>query len=358
MERDFLFKYVISLFNEKTCVTTRQLKLIATAKRTPSVLFNVEKNKLYALFGLFPEMTEKKWEKLSMFLVSNDLLALQDEHLVLTEKGIKSKTAFSDQFPVINHLNQLSYYGTLPLFFNRMIFVTQVLSEYSFRNKNYSPFLSSVNEQRKLKQWLIEQKLPMNSLTSNWAAELKAMLKTLPTEEADFISAHFTGYDVYGETSRQLQERYGFSKEEYRVRLQQFNYKITLLEPTQYPLLSALLKDTHKECHEGLSHSANITKQLLEKGKGIDDVARMRKLKVNTIREHILECVLILNWPYFKRYISREKYAACRALLNKKPKLQYAEAKNVVEDLDFFVFRLVEIERTRRNGQIIEKSGI
>ncbi|MDZ7835353.1 MAG: hypothetical protein U5K84_08410 [Alkalibacterium sp.] len=49
----FLEHYILSLFTDDTQVTVKQLSLIAGGKRTPSVLFNVEKNRLYALYFSF-----------------------------------------------------------------------------------------------------------------------------------------------------------------------------------------------------------------------------------------------------------------------------------------------------------------
>ncbi|HAJ69814.1 MAG: helix-turn-helix domain-containing protein [Alkalibacterium gilvum] len=349
MEIDFFSKYLLSLFSEKTYVSAKQLNLIAKAKRTPSVLFNVEKNKLYALFGLFPDIALKKWEETTSVLIDKDLLSRTDGHMRLTKKGFIVKSSFLEKFPNFNNLNQLSYSGTIPIFFNRLVFITQILSEYSYSNKNYSPYLSSVNDQIKIKKWLVKQALPMDTLIYNWSAELSTLFRHLPANEADFIAEHFTGYMVHGETSRQIQEKYNYTQEEYSIRLTQFNNRIITLDSKINPLLSSLLRSTHKDCNEGLSYSANLTKQWLERGKEINEVAKIRKLKPNTIKEHILECVLILNWPHFKRYVPYEKYSACHELFEKHSAVKYSEAKDMIKELDFFTFRLVEIERIRHD---------
>lgn len=347
MSDDFFTGFLISLFNEKTSVTTRQLSLIAGGKRTPSVLFNVEKNKLYTLFGLFPDISIVKWERAVELLIEKQLLSRTEEKVSLTIEGLKARRTYIKDFPMINDLDQLRYSSTKPLFWNRLIFTTQVLSEYSYKNKHYVPYLSSLDDQQSLKRWLAEQGRSMEKLAEDWSEELKALFKSLPQNEADFIAGHFTGHHVSGSTSRQLQEAYGLSREHYIVFVDQLSYKMSQLDKSQFPVLSSLWNSTHKDRDEGLSHSARLSKQLLERGKGIEEIAGRRKLKTNTIKEHILECVLITDWPHFKRYIRPEHYAACQSVFETNPEINYADAKSLIDDLDFFTFRLIEIERTR-----------
>ena len=346
---DFFAGYIISLFNKKTRVTSRQLSLIAGGKRTPSVLFTVEKNKLYTLFGLFPDSSKKDWEQVAAMLIEKRLLSLTDEKLSLTPEGLRFKESFIKKFPLYNELDQLRYASTKLLFWHRLIFTTQVLSEYSFKNKHYVPYLSSLDDQQSLKKWLAEQGRPMDTLAVEWFGELKGLFTSLPQKEADFIAGHMTGYNVSGSTSRQLRERYGLSKVHYIVLVDQLSYKAARGDKKDFPLLASLWESTHLDRDEGLSRSARLTKQLLEKGKGIEEIARMRKLKANTIKEHILECVLITDWPYFKRYIPAEHYRPCHAVFQTDPDVTYAEAKSEIQGLDFFTFRLIEIERTRHH---------
>lgn len=350
MREDFIFKFILSLFNEQTRVTAKQLSLIAGGKRTPSVLFNVEKNKLYTLFGLFPDLSLKEWESLTNTLLENELVDLNEGSLCQTAKGAKVKKNFTDAFPVNNELDQLRYSATKPLFWHRLIFTTQVFSEYSNNNKHYLPYLSSLDDQQSLKKWLGEQGRSMDALAADWFKELRAFFQTLLPKEADFIAGHLTGYNVSGSTSRQMQETFGLSQKHYAVFIDQLSYKSARLDGDRYPLLKSLWETTHMDCDEGLSYSARISKHLLEEGKGIEEIARRRKLKANTIKEHILECVLITDWPYFKRYIRAQHFTACHELLETNPSVKYAEAKTLIDDLDFFTFRLVEIERMRRYG--------
>lgn len=254
-----------------------------------------------------------------------------------------------DDFPLNNELDQLRYSATKPLFWNRLIFSTQVLSEYSYKNKRYVPYLSSLDDQRSLKKWLKDLGRPMDELAKSWSEELKSLFQTLKQKDADFIAGHFTGHLVSGSTSRQLQETYGQTREHYLVVIDQLSYKAAHLNKAQFPLLSSLWDSTHLDRDEGLSHSARVSRELLEKGKGIEAIARSRKLKANTIKEHILECVLITDWPLFKRYIRSEHYTACHELFNTTPSVKYAEAKTLIDDLDFFAFRLIEIERMRHH---------
>lgn len=228
-----------------------------------------------------------------------------------------------------------------------MIFVTQVLSEYSYRNKHYVPYLSSLDDQNSTKKWLTKQKRPMNKLSTDWYEEINTLLQSLPPVRSNFIAGHFVGHDYSGSTSRQLQDAFNLNPEHYSIKLNQLSYQIGQLDEKRYPLLRSLWNHTHADCDEGLSHSARVSKQLLEKGMDLSVVAAQRKLKLNTIKEHILECVLIAEWPYFKRYITETHYVDLKEVFEANGEISYSEAKQHINDLDFFTFRLIEIERIR-----------
>ncbi|MFO8069802.1 MAG: helix-turn-helix domain-containing protein [Alkalibacterium sp.] len=349
MADHFLENYILSLFNKNTIVTIKQLSLIASGKRTPSVLFNVEKNKLYVLFGLFPDLSIKEWERIIHILISERQLKIADDRLTLTPEGLKEKKDFNKDYPFINNLDQLRYATTKQLFWNRFIFITQIFSEYSHQNKDYVPYLSTIENQLSIKKWLVGYRKGMDELTLMWFKELNALLKSFPTEHSNFIASHFVGYKTNGSTSRQIKNSNNLSTEHYKVLIDQLSYQIAQRDEKSFPLLSSLWKYTHKDSDEGLSHSAWLSKNLLENGVSLGEVAKRRNLKNNTIKEHILECVLIENWPYYKRYIASAHYTNLHNLFESKQVSTYSEAKIVLEDLDFFSYRLIEIERIRQN---------
>ncbi|WP_423189527.1 helix-turn-helix domain-containing protein [Alkalibacterium sp. f15] len=349
MTDDFLANYILSLFNKNTIVTIKQLSLIASGKRTPSVLFNVEKNKLYALFALFPELSIKDWERIIHLLIAQQCIMIADDHLKITPVGLKEKENFKKDFPFINNLDQLRYATTKQLFWSRFIFITQIFSEYSYQNKDYVPYLSNLDNQLSIKKWLVGYGKAMDELTLMWFEELNALLRSFSTDHSNFIAGHFVGHNINGSTSRQIQNTHDLSTEHYKVLIDQLSYKIALRDENSFPLISSLWKHTYKDSDEGLSHSVWISKKMLGKGISLNEVAKRRKLKDNTIKEHILECVLIEDWPYYKQYISATHYTELHSLFESKQVSTYAEAKTIIEGLDFFSYRLIEIERIRQN---------
>ena len=349
MDDLFLEHYILSLFTDDTQVTVRQLSLIAGGKRTPSVLFNVEKNRLYALYSLFPDLSLQEWERLVQSLVDKQFLKIQEDYLLIAPDGLKEKRRFLKDHFFKNDLDQLRYASAKKLFWDRFVFATQIFSEYSYQNKHYVPFLANLDNQLSLKRWLADQHTPMEKLAFQWFKELQTLFGSLPPESSDFIAGHFVGHDHSGSTSRQLKETYDLSDAHYKVLLDQLAYRLSQSEKGEQPLISSLFKRADEESDEGLSYSAWKTRRLLEKGHSIEAVAAVRKLKSNTIKEHILECVLVADWPYYSNYIKPAHYSVLHSLLKTAKVKTFSEAKAVIDDLDFFTYRLIEIERTRQN---------
>ncbi len=346
----FLEHYILSLFSDRTSVTLKQLHLISSGKRTPSVLYTVEKNKLYVLFSLFPELSLYDWEKIIHYLISEQLLITEENRLLLTKKGTEEKNDFLKQYRFANDLDQLRFSTTKQIFWRRFIFITQIFSEYSFQNKQYIPYLSSLEDQNSVKHWLSSHGKPMELLAVLWYKEVRSTLEAFPSEYSDFIAGHFVGHALSGSTSRQLRDSFDMSTHHYNILIDQLSFRIGHREQRAYPLLTSLWRHAHNDCDEGLTHSARVSKKMLETGAHLNEVASKRKLKPNTIKEHILECVLVDNWPYFKRYIDETHYLEVHKLFDADPALTFTDVKKRVEELDFFSFRLIEIERVRQNG--------
>lgn len=350
MTDHFFERYILNLFDECTSVTLKQLHLIAIGKRTPSVLYTIEKNKLYALFTLFPACSIAEWKKVIQYLVDEEVVKIQEGFISLTPKGIKEKSHFNLTYPYSNDLDQLRFSSTKERFWHRLIFITQIFSEYSYHNKKYVPYVSTLETQYSVKRWLIKHEKAMDELCSLWYHELTALFSTFPIDDSNLICRHFVGHQYSGSTSRQLQEVYGLTSEHYTVLTNQLSYQIGQQAKESLPLLASLWDTTHADCNEGLSHSAWLSKTLLEKGMSITDVAKRRKLKPNTVKEHILECVLIVDWPEFKTHIDPYHYALLHSLFETSKTLTFSEAKAMHPELDFFSFRLIEIERGRHIG--------
>lgn len=348
MSTDFLLEYITFLFTTKTVVTPKHLVLIASGKRTPSNLFTAEKNELQGLFNSSLQLDQSEWETSLNTLVQKKSLDKDGEMYQLSSYGLEKKKEFKRRYPFINQISTLTYSQTRKEFWNWFIFVTQIVSELSYRNSRYIPYISDNNKQMMIKKWLAAELTDTKELPQKWAEELSTFLEQIPEVYRYFILDQLTGHDIEGLTRRQLSQKYKLDSVEINISvihlMDELHKQLKVL-----PSMNSLWLAVHAYCHNGLSESAWRSKQLLEQNHSISQVARIRKLKENTIKEHILENILVDQGKAVNQFIPETIYRTLIDMFEADPRLIYKEAQDHFEFLDFFWFRLVEIERMRVN---------
>ncbi|GAA0357387.1 hypothetical protein GCM10008932_07830 [Alkalibacterium iburiense] len=346
---EFTSQYVLSQLTEDSQVTAKQLHLISQGRRTASVLFNIEKNRLYSLYSLFHHWTDADWDALVSHFLQKKWVTLKGETLQLTENGLASKKAFLETCPPLVTIDSLEYTKTRKPLWDRFIFVNQIVSEYKHQNVQYTPYLNTLVEQQETKRWLKDHGPSLESFSNKWIPEVFQFMSSLSEEQANIVASLQVGHQQTGRTRRQLRETLHFSDNQLTILLHHTIEKLIHYSKNHTSLLRDLVHTVHKENDYGLSTSTYQTQKMLEDGKTIRQISQMRKLKENTIKEHVLEMVLVNHWKGYKSLIPSSDYDILHNLLKRHPSLLYSEAKSEHSQLDFFWFRLIEIERMRRH---------
>lgn len=346
MRSDFILEYITFLFTEQTRVTSKQLELIASGKRTPSNLFTAEKNELHELFNSSLNFNESDWEACLDTLVKNEILINESGIHSISPIGLEKKKEFHKQYPFITKVKTLTHLQTRKEFWSWFVFVSQILSEFSYKNNRYIPYTSDYSKQIAIKKWLSRQLSDAKKLSHNWASDISVFLTCIPDHYRYFLLDQFTGHDYDGLTRRQLSEKYEIEDSAIDIIVSHLMHQL-YINREKMPLLHSLWDEAHVYYHNGLSESAWKSMKLLEKNYSIDQVSRIRKLKENTIKEHILERVLVNPEENGSDYVPDMIQNKLDELFEEYPDLTYKEARMHIESLEFFWFRLMEIERIR-----------
>lgn len=344
----FLVEYINYLFTPRTDVTSKQLMLIASGKRTPSNLFTAERNDLQGLFNSPINLSNAEWSQCLTKLEEHGLILNINGTYRNTSLGADTKNQFNTDYPFIKKIRSMQYAQTRMEFWNWFVFVNQIVSEYSYKNSRYIPYISDQRKQLIVKKWLSQQLASTQMLPLKWAEELSIYLEEVPDVYRHLILDHFTGHDNEGMTRRQLSQKYECTTLEIDLIILHL-MELLNEKASDLPLLGSLWREVHAFCHFGLSESGWRSMKLLDKRHTVEQVARMRHLKENTIKEHILESVLIDPEKNGQEYVPHLIYDTLNTLFEADPSCTFKKAQEQIESLDFFWFRLVQIERIRVN---------
>lgn len=349
---DYRMHYILSFFSTERTTTSSQILHVFQGKRTPSMFYLAEKNAWHHAFAQFKKVSEQSIDKVLQVLLQKGLIKLKDKGYILTEKGELVCHAFYEKryYPQISSFTNLTIRKT---FWDRYQLFVQTFSEISYENTHYTPIIKHPHHQENVRLLFKQFHKDKDSLKEKWIKEQAFLFNLLDDSRANRLTAHLTGHDKVGETKGQVQEQLGMDDLEYTF-YHQDTIEAFLKNIREYPkeaaISHAIMNQLQIETNHGLSMSTNATFQLLEQGHSIPDIANIRHLKENTIREHILELAFVFYDFPFKAFVPKELYQSLHKAFEKKEEYTYQDAKKDFEELAFIHYRLVELERMRKNG--------
>ena len=352
MENNYLYYYILSFFRKERTTNAAQLFHVFQGKRTPSMFYIIEKNRWHHGFSQFKRLTREEMNDIIEELEKEAYLEKSEKGYKITAKGNETqKNYFATHF----YPKEISTFKNVNLrlpFWDRLQLFTQVFSEYSFHNVQYIPIIKHPKHQENVRQLFqqVNSSTQKENLLERWQKENYYIFQHLNKNTANTLANLLTGHGSVGKTASQMAALYQMENNEF------YFYLLTCLEELLHlikherkklPLLAEIVRQLEQETYLGLSSSTYTTYQLLEKGYSFADVASARKIKISTVREHILEMAFVFsNFPY-QKYVPESIYQRLNQQFDTNKELTYKEAKTNLEDLEFIHFRLTELERLR-----------
>ncbi|AYM03227.1 helix-turn-helix domain-containing protein [Levilactobacillus yiduensis] len=224
----------------------------------------------------------------------------------------------------------------------RLLLAVQVTSQFAHSTARYYPLATDQETRRAVRQWFHRLKSP--TLAPQLGAALTASLQQLPNQTAGVVTDQFTGFGQPGLTSEQLAVANQWTT--WEVRLMQTDGVVQIaLDARQadHPLHTLL----GPLWQVPISRSAQATLAAVESGGDLARVATIRKIKLSTVREHLLEAAImspLQDFPYDRVLPVAVRQDLAAALQGSVDDWQYT---NLPADLqakyDFFYFRLFAI---------------
>ncbi|MGJ9456847.1 helix-turn-helix domain-containing protein [Oceanobacillus sp. CF4.6] len=335
-----------------TCVAKIQ------GERTVSSIYHLLKGKksiqtvqdahIYRLdkfYGIYSFLTKEKFNRKIKKLVESGLLnPIENQNSIfqLSNCGVNWLEEHKDQLK-IEYFNGLKYNETADIFYLRILLLVQTLTNIKMRSFNFIPVTDNHAAERWVKQMYRTMKNSEKDVTVALYDELLTILKNLPDQDATMFVDRLTGYKNIGLSTNQLSQKFHLTEDDVHLLLKGIVHRmITLIyeEKEHFPLHVYMLKDLNKT--NQITHSANKTNQLLEKGYSIDQIAAMRNLKTNTIHDHIVEIALYNSEFPLNNYISIDDQKEVINVLNKEKSFKLKDVKNSVNvNISYFQIRLV-----------------
>lgn len=275
-------------------------------------------------------------------LSRQNLIEISENGLVkLTDIGATHKAQYLATHYQPLHLEvNLNY--DIKAFQDVFLLANQIISELSYKNKQYYPFQIDLRYQWQLKQWLRTKKRDV--LITDWYQNLSSWLVTRQDYEAELFTAMLFGHNMPNKLFSELQ--LPLEWDEFDLRLWQIDCLASLM---QYSLKNetVILEIMQLVNRSLLSSSAEQSARLLDNQLSLNEIARQRRIKITTVREHILHAAIIQNWNKEKilQLIPKEELVKLKSIFEAKDVVnwQYRIYTTSSNPVFFTYFRLYQL---------------
>lgn len=312
--------------------TIQGITYLLKGKQSAQIIQDSHFYQVTKFFGLYQFLTQQNMQDLVKGLKEKGYIENNKHHniYIVSQKGLKYLQNVNCQFYAFQYINGLKFVSVQKIFWKRLSLFFQTISNINQNIKYFRAVQQELDVQEWVKTELIQAKGYKKDLVNHFHTELQHVLQQLPTDDASLIVKRLTGANTYGMTLEQVASEE--NKSEDLIYIQSVNAMHHLLsiltEKTEkYPMLSRFIKGS---ISSNITNTSIETKRLFEAGKTIKEIAAIRHLKISTIEDHIVECVLSDELFSIDQFINEQEFSKIKAKIEE---LQTRKLKDIKEAL-------------------------
>ncbi|MFC7685151.1 helix-turn-helix domain-containing protein [Ureibacillus sp. GCM10028918] len=309
-------------------------------KRSGQTVQDVGIYHLHNYFGILPKLSRNMYDKELSVLI-------EDQYLVVKDDGFYELTKKATER--IIDMQSLSfdgwhYRGNEHEFFSRLSLIVQTLSHQKANQMTFIPIQKEEQVQQWTRNFLKANHYQDGQLQQSLLIEINNSLEQTAIEELgkNILMLRLSGFESAGLTWQQIS---------FQVNLNEMDLQLTyiaslhnwineiLVYSGQFPLLFQMVEDIRIK--NPLTGSAFQSAELFNNGHSIEQISRIRRLKMSTIEDHIVE--LAMNEPQFnvEQFVSGEDIKKVLTAVDDYNTRKLKVLHEVVPHLSYFQLRLV-----------------
>ncbi|MGM8365316.1 helix-turn-helix domain-containing protein [Virgibacillus sp. W0181] len=318
---------------------------ILTAKRSIQTIQDIHLYQLQSFYGIYKTLKKSIFEHTLHQMNKDGLLnGLSEEAMVhdLTPAGEKW---LKENYKVcsLHYFNGIMFEEMSLPFAERLLLLIQVFTNSRMNHNTYIP----VVDKREIELWVKKYYKQMNNQQENFLEklynELEQILDCFSNKEAEIFVQRLTGYKYYGKSMEQIAIRYASTFQDVHLLLERTLHRmlqIIITNKTTYPLLFSIIKDLVQT--DKLTQSARKTYYYLDKQYTPHEIAKIRKLTVNTVYDHIVEIAVDDKHFPIETYVDQFKQKEIMNAVQRSGSYKLKSLKQYVsEEITYFQIRLV-----------------
>lgn len=296
-------------------------------------------------YRIYKRLSKEKYLQ-SIYNLKKDGFLYNDHdnnRMYITNKGIKWLKTHED-IALTWYGNGMLYHQIDDMFYKRLLLLIQVWTNAKKLERSYIPIVEEPEIRLWIKQFFQTTKSKIPEYLQTLYDELSNIfMKVMNPMYVEIFVLQLTSYKQIGLADVQLAKKYKLSIED--IELITINMTHHILEtinkyPSKFQVLRQITKGITQTSQ--LTQSASKTKYFIEKGFTLEQVAHRRKLKINTIYDHIVEIAIAEQDFLWQNYVTKDVIDEIICALREVDSYSLKEIKrHVSESISYFQIRLV-----------------
>lgn len=313
---------------------------LLAGKRSAQTIQDAHLFSLTSFFGTVPRLTREAYDTNITSLQQDHLLFIGENELAtLTEEGNRYAHQLYGDYPFLKDLDGF-HYQHAKVAWKRLSLLTQVLSNLTFHYSSYIPIEKDRGIQNWVKAFMATYRKELKTIPIKYLKELEEVLEqTEGLMNPLLFVLRLSGFGQIGLTASQCASMMKLDENVYDLQFLTAQHRIMKVvreNSEQFPLLKMVF---HAETSDSLTFSTEKTYQLLLAGRNMDEISTIRRLKVSTIQDHIVEIALAIETFNIEPFVHSSLQGEIIEAIKRSRTKQLKVIRQLVE-ADYFQIRL------------------
>jgi uncharacterized protein YpbB len=324
------------LHNERTVYSIFHL---LNGKKSSQTIQDAHLFSLKNFFGIYESLTREEFDEIIHSIEEKRLISHHgNERCTLTPIG----ETFLENNPTPAFINGWDYQSFTMVFWERLSLLVQVASNLVYGDAKYLPIQKNKEVHQWVKTVLKEINVPKKELGSVVYTELTDCFDSEIGLDPSILVFRLTGYKQIGLTPEQTAKRLNIDIHDYQICfIHILHYLIHKIRqnPNLFRIFSFLIRDFQQK--DELTISSRKTWNFLKQGYTLENIAKLRDLKVSTIEDHIVEFALHIDDFSIDSYVNKDLQDKIIAISSQSATKQLKLIREKLKTVTYFQIRLV-----------------
>ncbi|KGX92290.1 hypothetical protein N781_18025 [Pontibacillus halophilus JSM 076056 = DSM 19796] len=289
----FLLLHCITLLKGERTYSAIHHALIG--KKSSQTFQDIHAYGLTPYYGVYKSLKRTQLEETLRAMQQDGTIAINEGVPVLAAKGRACyKEGLESYAHELTWFNGLSLQHMSEPVWSRLLLFVQTAANIVKGQHQFIPITDKPEYVSFVRKMYHEQKTQLSQSLTSLYNELYPLLKDMPSEFAELITYRFTSANIYGMSKSQLAQHTHETVHDVEVKFScsvHYILERAMADSTNFPWLYTFIADQIQEIP--ITESAKKTLDYINQGYSLQQLTRIRRLKLSTIQDHIVEIALV-----------------------------------------------------------------